>query len=124
MIVDTTAADAYKADFEDPRFGPITAAELGGVDVGISVLSTPRPIRFADDADLPRQIRPDRDGLVLEDSDHRGVFLPSVWERFPDAWQFVDQLKRKADVAPDHWSDGLRVSRFTAESFGGPFCAL
>ena len=28
-----------------------------------------------------------------------------------------------ADVAPDHWSDGLRVSRFTAESFGGPFHA-
>ncbi|MDD9992165.1 MAG: AMMECR1 domain-containing protein [Rhodospirillales bacterium] len=54
----------------------------------------------------------------MQDGDRRGVFLPSVWERFPDAAQFVDQLKRKADVAPDHWSDSLRVSRFTAESFG------
>lgn len=42
---------------------------------------------------------------------------------FPDAAQFVDQLKRKADVASDHWSDSPRVSRFTAESFGGPFRA-
>ena len=117
------AANAYKAGFDDPRFGPMTAAELGGIDVSISVLSTPRPIRFADEADLLRQIRPDRDGLVLEDGDRRAVFLPSVWERFPDARQFVDQLKRKADVAPDHWSEGLRVSCFTAESFGGPFRA-
>ena len=117
------AANAYKAGFDDPRFGPMRAAELGRVDVSISVLSTPRPIRFAEEADLLRQIRPDRDGLVVEDGDRRGVFLPSVWERFPVAAQFVDQLKRKAEIAPDHLSEGLRVSRFTAESFGGPFRA-
>ena len=117
------AANAYKAGFDDPRFGPMTAAELGGVDVSISVLSMPRPISFADEADLLRQIRPDRDGLILEDGDHCGVFLPSVWERFPNAAQFVDQLKRKADAASDCWSDSLRVFRFTAESFGGPFRA-
>ena len=117
------AANAYKAGFDDSRFRPMTAAELAETDLGISVLSTPRPIRFADEADLLRQIRPDRDGLILEDGDRRDVFLPSVWERFPDAAQFVDQLKRKADVASDHWSDSPRVSRFTAESFGGPFRA-
>ena len=101
----------------------MTAAELAETDLGISVLSTPRPIRFADQADLLRQIRPDRDGLILEDGDLRGVLLPSVWERFPDARQFVAQLKRKADAASDCWSDSLRVFRFTAESFGGPFRA-
>ena len=36
----------------------------------------------------------------------------------------VRQLKRKADLAPDHWSDDLRVFRYTAESFGAPFRAL
>ena len=51
-------------------------------------------------------------------------FLPSVWERFPEPAQFVRQLKRKADLAPDHWSDDLRVFRYTAESFGAPFRAL
>ena len=122
-LLQDVAANAYKAGFEDPRFGPVTAADLAAVDIGISVLSTPRPIRFADEADLLRQIRPDRDGLILEDGDRRGVFLPSVWERFPNAAQFVDQLKRKAEVAPDHRPDSLRVFRFTAESFGGPFRA-
>ena len=53
-----------------------------------------------------------------------GAFLPSVWERVPEPAQFVRQLRRKADLAPDHWSDDLRVSRYTAESSGAPFRAL
>ena len=115
--------NAYKAGFEDPRFGPVTKEELSRAELGISVLSTPRQIRFADEADLLRQIRPDRDGLILQDGDHRGLFLPSVWERVPKPTQFVRQLKRKADLAPDHWSGTLRVHRYTAESFGVPFRA-
>ena len=51
-------------------------------------------------------------------------FLPSDWERVPEPAQSVRQLKRKADLAPDHWSDDLRVSRYTAESSGAPFRAL
>ena len=53
-----------------------------------------------------------------------GAFCPSVWERVPEPAQFVRQLKRKADLAPEHWSDELRVFRYTAESFGAPFRAL
>ena len=53
-----------------------------------------------------------------------GAFLPSVWERVPEPAKFVRQLKRKADLAPDHWSDELRVSRYTAEISGAPFRAL
>ena len=117
------AANAYKAGFEDPRFGPISKEELAGLDLGISVLSTPRPIAFADEDDLLRQLRPGRDGLILEDGDRRGVFLPSVWGQVTEPQQFVRQLKRKADLPPHHWSDDLRVHRFTAESFGAPFRA-
>ena len=53
-----------------------------------------------------------------------GAFCPSDWERVPEPAQSVRQLKRKADLAPDHWSDDLRVSRYTAESSGAPFRAL
>ena len=114
-------ANAYKSGFEDPRFSPVTAEELAQADLSISILSNPRLVRFTDEADLLRQVRPDRDGLILQDGDRRGLFLPSVWERYPSAAQFVEQLKRKADPATHHWSGSLRASRFTAESFGGPF---
>ena len=97
------AANAYKAGFEDPRFGPMSKEELAGADLAVSVLSTPRPIRCADEAHLLRQLRPDRDGLILEDGDRRGLFLPSVWAQVPEPARFVRQLKRKAGLAPDHW---------------------
>ena len=116
-------ANAYKAGFEDPRFGPLTKEELSGARLSVSVLSTPRPIGCVNEADLLRQIRPDRDGLILQDGDRRGLFLPSVWERVPKPAEFVRQLKSKADLTPDYWSDTLRASRFTAESFDAPFRA-
>jgi hypothetical protein len=39
-----------------------------------------------------------------------------VWEELPDAAQFVRQLKRKAGLPAEHWSDTLEVWRYTAES--------
>ena len=117
------AANAYKAGFEDPRFGPVSKEELAGADLAISVLSTPRLMDFADQADLLRQLRQGRDGLILEDGEYRGLFLPSVWAQAPEPAKFVAQLKRKAGLAPGHWSESLRVFRFTAESFSGPYRA-
>ena len=112
------AANAYKAGFADPRFGPLTREELSETAIDIAVLSTPRPIRFAGEADLLRQVRPDVDGLVLKDGTRQGLFLPGVWERFPKPEAFLKHLKRKAGLAPDDRSDELRVFRYTAERFG------
>ena len=122
LLLDVVA-NAYKTGFEDPRFGPVTADELAGAELGIALLSTPRRIRFADEADLVRRLRPDRDGLILQDGDRRGLFLPSVWERVPRPAHFLRQLKRKAGLPADHWSDSLRVFRYSAESFSAPFQA-
>lgn len=113
--------NAWKAAFGDPRFPKLTAGELDRLEVSISILSTPRPIRFADEADLVRQVRPDIDGLIMQDSGHRGIFLPSVWAGIPRAETFVTQLKRKSGLPAEHWSDTLRVFRYTTESFGAAF---
>ena len=112
------AANAYKAGFADPRFGPLTREELAELTLDIAVLSTPRPVRFTDEADLVRQVQPDVDGLIVEQGDHRSLFLPSVWERFARPEAFLEHLKRKAGLAPGHWSDEVRVFRYTAERFG------
>ena len=110
--------NTYKAAFEDRRFDPVTVEELAAAELGISVLSTPRPIRFADEADLTRQLRPDVDGLILHNGDRNALFLPSVWGRVPRPERFLRQLKQKACLAPDHWSESLRFFRYTVESFG------
>ncbi|NQW09127.1 MAG: AmmeMemoRadiSam system protein B [Alphaproteobacteria bacterium] len=113
--------NAWKAAFSDHRFGRLTTEEAERMDVSVSLLSTPRPITFSDEAELVRAVRPDQDGLILQDGGRRGLFLPSVWSGIPEASRFVSHLKGKAGLPRDHWSDTLQVSRFTTETFGGTF---
>lgn len=113
--------NAWKAAFGDHRFPALTAEELDRLSVSVSILSTPRPMAFADETDLIRQVRPDVDGLIMQDGDRRGIFLPSVWAGMPKAETFVAHLKHKAGLSADHWSETLQVFRYTTESFGAAF---
>jgi hypothetical protein len=115
LIVDVVS-NAYSAAFRDPRFPALTRAEFAVLDVHVSVLSESQPMSFASEADLLAQLRPGVDGLVLEESYHRGTFLPAVWEQLPEPREFLRHLKRKAGLPADYWSPQLRVSRYTVES--------
>ncbi|NCA68972.1 MAG: AmmeMemoRadiSam system protein A [Sphingobacteriia bacterium] len=117
LVLDV-AENAYAAAFRDPRFPPLTRAELALLRIEISVLSPAEPLPCASEQDLLARIRPGIDGLILEDRGHRGTFLPAVWEQLPRPELFLEQLRRKAGLAPDHWSTTLRVARYTTESFG------
>lgn len=119
-LVSDVAENAFAAAFHDPRFPPLQDNEFDDLAMHLSILSPSEPIRFTDQADLIRQLRPGVDGLVLEDGPRRGTFLPSVWEQLPDPEQFLTHLKLKAGLPPDYWSDRLRVSRYTAESIDSP----
>lgn len=109
--------NAWSAAFRDPRFPPLKPHELAGLDIHISVLSPPLAMQFSSEQDLLSQIRPGRDGLILEDGNHRGTFLPSVWESLPDTGEFWMHLKRKAGLPLNHWSDTVKVFRYRTESF-------
>ena len=85
------------------------------------MLSPTAPIACRSEQDLIDQLRPDRDGLLLREGRAAGLFLPSVWREVPSPVDFVRFLKQKMGVAPDHWSPTLTASRFSTESFGGPF---
>ncbi len=116
-LLEDVADNAYGAAFRDPRFVPLGAAEFDDLDIHLSVLSPATPMAFTSEADLLAQIRPEVDGLVLEDRGHRGTFLPSVWEQLPDREDFWRHLKLKAGLPQDYWSDTVKVSRYTTESF-------
>lgn len=118
-LAEDVAVNAWKAAFGDPRFPKLTEAELAACRLDISILSTPRPIAFASEAELAASLQPDRDGVILQDEGKRGLFLPHVWSGLPDPARFIRQLKVKAGLAPDHWSPTLRAWRFGAERFGG-----
>lgn len=113
------AANAVKAGFEDPRFPPVTESELAGAEIEVALLSAATPMRFADEADLLAQLRPGRDGLILQDRDRRGTFLPKVWESLTTPAEFLGLLKRKTGLPPDRWSPEVQAWRYVAESFKG-----
>jgi uncharacterized protein, PH0010 family len=113
------AQRAYAAAFGDSRFLPVRANELAYLDISISVLSSPEPLEFTSEADLLAQIQPQVDGLIIEEDGLQGVFLPSVWESLPNKREFLRQLKRKAGLPADYWSDTIKVSRFRTEYLSG-----
>lgn len=118
-LITDVAENAFAAAFRDPRFARLQALELPELTLDISVLSAPLPMTFNSERDLLSQLRPHQDGLILQDGLHRGTFLPSVWESLPEAERFLQQLKLKAGLTPDHWSENIRVWRYSTECFGG-----
>ncbi len=110
-------ANALAAAFNDPRFPPLGKEELDITRVEVSLLSRPEPMSFVDEADALAQLRPGIDGVILTCGWHRATFLPQVWEQLPDPRQFMAQLKRKAGLAPDLWSEDFHLSRYHVEKF-------
>jgi AmmeMemoRadiSam system protein A len=107
-VVDTAVAAAAR----DPRFTPVTAVELPGIDLEISVASQPYLIT-ADG------IRIGTHGLLVTQGQARGVLLPQVAsERNWSREQFLEETCRKAGLAPDAWRKGARLEAFEVEIFG------
>ena len=114
-LVADVAANGFSAAFKDPRFSPLDADELDEIELSLSLLSAPVPIVFSGEADLLSKLRPGVDGVIVEDSGRRAIFLPVVWKALPQARDFLTRLKVKAGLASDHWSDTFKASRFVAE---------
>lgn len=114
----TVARMARAAAFEDPRFPPVTAAEVPALELDISVLG---PITRCPD---PAAVRIGRHGLLVRQGFRSGVLLPQVpvewgWDRET----FLAQTCRKAGLPPDAWRDAWRDGHtelywFEAEVFG------
>ena len=117
-LISDVANNAFQSGYGDPRFTPLSADELEQLQFHVSILSTPRRIDCASEAELLRALRPDVDGLILRDGDRQSLFLPSVWEQIDDPQAFVRQLKLKAGLPSDHWSPTFEAFRFETESFG------
>jgi AmmeMemoRadiSam system protein A len=104
---------AQAAAFEDPRFPPIGASELGLLSVEISILSGLQPFEGPDRLVIGRH------GVIVERGWCRGLLLPQVAvEHRWNACELLDQTCRKAGLPPGAWRDGATVSIFEAEVFG------
>ena len=107
------ARSAVAAGSSDPRFPGITAAELPGLHIEISILSPFAPVSSL--ADIQIGI----DGLIVQLGWHRGLLLPQVAAEWHwDRETFVAETCRKAGLAGDAWEKGAKIWKFQAEVFG------
>jgi AmmeMemoRadiSam system protein A len=115
-LPEEVARVAVSAALEDPRFAPLTAAELDGLDVEVSVLG---PLEEIDPHD-PSPFDIGLHGLVIERGHRRGLLLPQVATEWGwDREEFLSQTSIKAGLPRDAWRRGARVYRFAAIVFGG-----
>ena len=108
------AETARAAAFDDPRFPPVRPDEEPTLEIELSILTPPQPIRA-------EEIEVGRHGLLITMQGHRGLLLPQVpTERNWDRTMFLEQTCLKAGLPADAWQKGATIESFTAEVFGTP----
>jgi len=117
-LVRAVLENARSAALRDPRFDPVAAREVDGLEIEISVLTEPQPLFFSSPEDLLRRLQPGKDGVVLQMGRRSATFLPQVWEQLPDKTEFLDHLAEKAGCAPGAWREsGTTVLIYQVEAF-------
>lgn len=104
--------NARNAAFRDPRFSPLKPDEFPRVEIEISVLTVPGPIK-----DIS-EFRVGTDGIILKKGFNQAVFLPQVApEQGWDAPTTLQYLSMKAGLPPEGWQSGATFETFQAEVF-------
>ncbi len=110
--------NAINAAFHDPRFAPLRTSELDRVEIEISILSEPQPLKYHDADDLIKKLRPHIDGVIIRKDQASATFLPQVWEQLPRPQDFLAHLCMKAGLAADSWQNPeLEVSTYQVQYF-------
>ena len=117
---DAILRNARSSALCDPRFPPLTRAELPDIRIELSLLSALEPLPAASEAALLAALRPGIDGLLINAPGHSAVFIPSVWDQLPDPRDFLDHLRAKGHFPRDRWLPNTRAERFTAEHWEEP----
>lgn len=111
-LISDIITNARNAAYSDPRFNPVEKNEIKDLSIAVSLLSIPTPMKFEDEEDLLNQIRENIDGIIIRDGNYQAVYLPSVWEQIPDKKMFLNSLKVKAGMNPNHFSKTFEAYRF------------
>lgn len=117
-LAEDVRVHAVAAALEDPRFPPVREEELSRIQIEVSRLTRPVRLEYANADDLLSKLRPHVDGVILRDGMRRATFLPQVWDKLPDAREFLSQLCFKMGVNEDAWrTKHLEVLTYQVEEF-------
>ena len=111
-LAETVAQCAISAALHDPRFRPLREDEIPRLELEISVVSEPRPIK-------PEEVEVGTHGILVSRGASRALLLPQVAvERSWSATQFIEETCCKAGLEPGAWRDPeTKLCAFTADIF-------
>ncbi len=101
---------SLNAAFHDPRFPQLREDELKEIDIEISILTPPKPVRSW------RAIEVGRHGMVLNKGGRSAVFLPQVAPE--QGWgieETLTHLALKAGLDREEWREGAEFLVFEAQ---------
>jgi AmmeMemoRadiSam system protein A len=109
----SAAECAISAAVGDPRFMPMSSAELADVEFEISVLSPMSRVRDVSEIEVGRH------GVLITKGGARGLLLPQVataygWNRE----RFLQETCTKAGLKPQDWEKDAAIDLFSAVVFG------
>jgi uncharacterized protein len=109
---ESVAHCAISAALEDPRFRCMQPADLGTLEIEVSLLSALQPMGS-------EAIEIGKHGLLIEQGFHRGLLLPQVAvEHHLDRERFLSETCYKAGLERDAWkAPETRIFSFTCEIF-------
>ena len=108
VVMDRTIS----ASSEDPRFPPVSLAELAKINIEISILTPPCHIETFKNIEIGKH------GIILEKSGHCSVFLPQVAPE--QGWNLettLNHLSLKAGLSETDWKTDCNFQTFEAIAF-------
>ncbi len=106
-VAEEIVANAISAATRDPRFNPVTSAELDELDYKVDILSDPEPVCDVSELD------PRRYGVIVESGWRRGLLLPDL-EGVDDVKRQIEICRMKAGIDRD---EPVGLYRFEVKRF-------
>ena len=116
MLGQAVYTRAYSAARNDSRFAKVSAKDLDGLTLTVSVLSPLRRIASH------KGIRLGRDGVLLRKAGRQALYLPEVaTEQGWDRPTMLSHLCHKAGLPRDAWKGDVRLYTFTTDRFSARY---
>ena len=104
---------AVHAATQDPRFPPVTEAELNTLKIEITVLTQPTLIEVKHEASYTHEIIIGKDGLIVEQGRSKGLLLPQVaWDWNWNEKQFLEHTCKKAGLPATAYKDLEKTKKY------------
>jgi AMMECR1 domain-containing protein len=114
LVVDT-ARNAFEAASLVAHSYQSAELDCSNLQLELTILS---PLHFLTESTFEgvvNQIQAGSEGVFVRCQDCAATFLPSKWEKFVEAREFLRQLCARAGLESEDWPSGVQVATFTTQ---------